>query len=352
MTKRLSRPFILASAAATVLAGCQDQAASGGAGGSRSELRIVGSSTVFPFAKAVAERFAAEGGNKAPVLESTGTGGGIEQFCSGVGSDTPDIVNASRRMKASEFETCVRNGVTEIVEIAVGIDGIAMAHAKGARSFDVTAEQVYKALAATPFGRPQMAKLWSDIDPALPAMKISVFGPPTTSGTRDAFDELIMEAGCQTDAATKALKDSDKDAYEKVCHEIRSDGSYMDQGENDNLIVGKLVANPASLGVFGYSYMEENADKVEGMAIGGVKPTYDSIAAGDYPGARRLYIYVKKAHVGKIPGLAEFAAAFVEAGAGDGYLRDLGLITLPEADRGSAVAAAKNMPLLDKSVLK
>lgn len=343
--------LLAAGAAVFGLSACQDQAGGGAGGGSRQQIRIVGSSTVFPFAKAVAERFAAEG-NDAPVLESTGTGGGIEQFCAGVGTATPDIANASRRMKASEFETCQENGVTDIAEITVGIDGIAIAQSVNGKAMNLTPAQVYRALAAKPFGKEQTAQNWSDVDPSLPNIKIAVFGPPTTSGTRDAFNELIMEEGCKSDAATKALKDSDKDAYEKVCHEIRNDGPYKDQGENDNLIVGKLAANPDSLGIFGYSYMEENGDKVRGMSLSGVAPTYDSIASGEYPGARRLYFYVKKAHVGKIPGLKEYVAEFVKASAADGYLRGLGLIALPDADRAAQEKAAQDMPSLEASALK
>lgn len=346
------RNFSIAALGALALAGCQDKAGGDAAGGSRSEIRIVGSSTVYPFAKAVAERFASESGNKAPVLESTGTGGGIEQFCSGVGANTPDIANASRRLKKSEFETCQKNGVTDIVEIEIGIDGIALAQAKGAKPLPLSPLQVYKALAAKPFGKEQTAKTWSDIDPSLPATKIAVFGPPTTSGTRDAFNELIMEAGCNTDATIKALKDSDKKKYEAICHDMRTDGGYMDQGENDNLIVGKLVANPEALGVFGYSYMEENADKVSGIALEGVVPTYDSIAGGKYPGARKLYIYIKKAHVGKIPGIKEFAEAFAAAGAPDGYLVKLGLIASPDDAREAAKQAASGLPVLDGAKLK
>jgi phosphate transport system substrate-binding protein len=336
------------------LVACNDQASTGGAsGGSRQEIRIVGSSTVFPFAKAAAEAFAkADSARKSPVVESTGTGGGIEQFCKGVGAQTPDIVNASRRIKKSEFENCQKNGVTDIVEIQVGIDGIALAQSNNGQKFVLSTADVYKALAANPFGKPQSAKLWSDVNASLPKLPISVFGPPTTSGTRDSFHELIMESGCKTDAATKALKDSDEEKYKAICTEIRTDGAFKEQGENDNLIVQKLDANPNMLGIFGYSYMEENASKVHGVTMDGVQPTNASISAGQYPGARKLFIYVKKAHVDKIPGLKEFVAEFLKGGAEGGYLTRLGMIASADADRKIASEAAQNFAPISGSDLK
>ena len=340
----------LIALATLALAGCENQA--GGGGGSRDQIRIVGSSTVFPFAKAVSENFVSSGNYKAPVLESTGTGAGMSLFCSGVGADTPDIENASRRMKGSEFELCQKNGVTDIVEINIGIDGIAVAQSKDGPGFTLTPEQIYKAIAAKPFGKENTNKKWSDIDPSLPSIPISVYGPPSTSGTRDALTELIMEVGCKTDPATKALKDSNEDQFKLVCHEIRTDGAYLDTGENDNLIVQKLKSNPNAVGIFGYSFLEENLDTVRGIAISGVTPTYDAIASGEYPGARPLYIYVKKQHVGVIPGIQEFVTEFVNAGASDGYLVKAGLIASPDATRSKMQEAAKNLPLLAKDVLK
>ena len=339
---------------ALALAGCNDPAAQGGGGGgSRQEMKIVGSSTVFPFSKAVAEKFAQGGqGRTAPVVESTGTGGGIEQFCAGVGIDSPDIANASRRMKASEFETCQKNGVAEIVEIQVGIDGIALAESKAGPGFQLTKQQIYEALAANPYGQPQQKKTWNQVAPNLPAIPIAVFGPPTTSGTRDAFDELIMVAGCEANPAMKALKESDEDKHEDVCGTIRNDSGYSDQGENDNLIVQKLVANPQQLGIFGYSYLEANADKLKGIAIDGVMPTYDNIASGKYPGARPLFIYIKKAHVGKVPGLAEYVQEFVNASGPDGYLKPLGLIVMPADKLAANAETAKAMTVLTADALK
>jgi phosphate transport system substrate-binding protein len=350
MMKKIS----LIAISVLALAACNDQASTGGAsGGSRQEIRIVGSSTVFPFSKAAAEGFAkSDPSRKSPVVESTGTGGGIEQFCKGVGAETPDIANASRRMKKSEFENCQKNGVKDIVEIQVGIDGLALAQSNKGQKFALTTADVYKALAANPFGKPQTAKLWSDVNPSLPKLPISVFGPPTTSGTRDSFHELIMEAGCKTDAVTKALKDSDKDKFEAVCYEIRTDGAFKEQGENDNLIVQKLAANPDMLGVFGYSYMEENAAKVHGITMDGVEPTNETISAGKYPGARKLFIYVKKAHVDKIPGIKEFVAEFLKGGVLGGYLTKLGMIASTDADHKAANDAATSFATLDGADLK
>lgn len=350
MMKKIS----LIAISALALSACNDQASTGGAaGGSRQEIRIVGSSTVFPFAKAAAEAFAkGDASRKSPVVESTGTGGGIEQFCKGVGAESPDIANASRRMKKSEFENCQKNGVKDIVEIQVGIDGLALAQSNKGQKFALSTADVYNALAANPFGKPQTAKLWSDVNPSLPKLPISVFGPPTTSGTRDSFHELIMEAGCKTDAATKALKDSDKDKFEEVCYGIRTDGAFKEQGENDNLIVQKLDANPDMLGIFGYSYMEENASKVHGITMDGVTPTNETISSGKYPGARKLFIYVKKAHVDKIPGIKEFVAEFLKGGVMGGYLTKLGMIPSTEADHKAANEAANNFVAMTGADLK
>lgn len=332
------------------LAACQDQA-SGGQGGTRGEIRIVGSSTVFPFAKAVAEKFAANG-NTSPILESTGTGGGMKLFCAGVGAETPDIANASRRMKATEFEMCKENGVTDIVEVKIGIDGIAIAQANDGTAFEVTPKQIYEAIAERPYGKKNETEKWSDIDGSLPDIAISVYGPPSTSGTRDALTELIMEVGCKTDSTTKALKDSNKDEYESICHDVRADGAYIDAGENDNLIVQKLKANPNSVGIFGYSFLEENTDSVRGIAVSGVSPEYDAIASGKYPGARPLYIYVKKQHSDVIPGLQEYVTEFVGSGTKDGYLVKAGLIASPDDVRTAMTDVVKNWTILNGGELK
>ena len=349
MLKKLS----LLAISTLALSACNDQASSGGAGGSRQEIRVVGSSTVYPFAKAVAEAFTkANATNKNPVVESTGTGGGIEAFCAGAGAETPDIANASRQMKKSEFETCAKNGVTDIVEIQIGIDGLAIAQATGGPAFKLTPTDVYKALAANPFGKPNATKTWSDVNAALPNLPIAVFGPPKTSGTRDAFAELILEAGCKSDDAIKALKKTDEDKYKAICHDVRTDGLYKEQGENDNLIVQKLSSNPNMLGVFGYSYLEENIEKVRGVELNGVAPTYAAIADGSYPGARPLFIYVKKSHIDKIPGIKEYIAEFVKAGDKGSYLTKLGMIAAPDDVRAAASKAASDLTVMDSANLK
>ncbi|MEH6791949.1 substrate-binding domain-containing protein [Parasphingorhabdus sp.] len=347
MTARLA----IFATACLVLSACQDQA-SGGQGGTRSEIRIVGSSTVFPFAKAVAEQFSINGSNPSPILESTGTGAGMNLFCSGVGADTPDIENASRRIKASELELCQSNGVNDVVEVQIGIDGIAVAQANEGPSYSLTPVQIYRAIAERPFGKENNARKWSDIDAALPDLPISVYGPPSTSGTRDALTELIMEVGCLTDPAIKVLKDSDKALFDAVCHEIRADGAYIDAGENDNLIVQKLKANPNSVGIFGFSFLEENLDSVRGIPVSGVGPTYDAIASGEYPGARPLYIYVKKQHVGVIPGLKDYLMEFLDGGKPEGYLVKVGLIASPDAVREKMIGVVSNMTPLAVGDLK
>ncbi len=347
MHSRKSLCFVTISCLA--LAAC---GSSGGSGsGSRDFVRAVGSSTVYPFATAVAEQVA-KGGGKAPVIESTGTGAGMKLFCAGVGAAHPDVEDASRRMKASEYADCVKNGVTEVVEIQIGIDGIAFAEAKNGPNMALTPEIVYKALAANPYGKPNTAKLWKDVDPSLPANPILVYGPPTTSGTRDALAELILEAGCKSHPEMKALKETDEEKYKAVCTEVREDGAYVDAGENDNLIVQKIAQNPKAVGVFGYSFMEENLDKLRGNKMSGVEPTYDNIADFSYPGARPLYIYVKKAHLTAINGLADYVAEWSKAWGPDGYLKPKGLIVAPEDVRARNAEIAKNMTPLDPAELK
>lgn len=349
MVKKFALTACVATAA-LALSACQDQAASGG--GARDYISAVGSSTVYPFATAAGEKFAEATGNKVPKIDSTGTGGGFERFCQGVGGDTPDIANASRRIKKKEFDSCAANGVKDIVEIQIGIDGIALGEAARGPGFKLTEEDVYKALAANPYGKPNTAKTWKDVNPALPAVGISVFGPPSTSGTYDAFKELIMGKGCDADPAMKALKDSDKDKHEAVCTGLRGAPFYVEQGENDNLIISKLDKNPSSLGIFGFSYLDANKDKIKAVPVQGVSPTYATIADGSYPGSRPLFIYVKKAHVGVIPGLADYVAEILKGAAEGGYLAPKGLIVSPKAVADAANAAATAMTPLDGSVLK
>ena len=307
----------------------------------RDQINIVGSSTVFPFSTTVAERFGKSTDFKTPVVESTGSGGGLKLFCSGVGTDHPDITNASRRIKESEVQKCAENGVTEIVEAKIGYDGIVLANSKASAQGDLTLGDIFLALAKdVPSGEdgktiPNPYTMWNEVNPDLPAVKIEVLGPPPTSGTRDAFVELAMEGGCKTVDWIKALKKTDKNAYKSLCHTIREDGAYVEAGENDNLIVQKLQANPDAFGIFGYSFLEQNSDSVQGSMINGVEPEFEAMAEGDYPVSRSLYFYVKKAHVGVVPGIEEFLAEFTDEDTWgeDGYLADKGLIPMTEEER-------------------
>ncbi len=344
-----ARVFVSAPALALALAlaGC-----GGAEQQSRDFVRAVGSSTLYPFATAVAEQVAKNAGIKSPVVESTGTGAGMKLFCAGVGTGHPDIENASRRMKASEYEDCAKNGVKDIVEIQVGIDGIAFGEAKGGPGMELTPVDVYKALAANPFGKPNTAKNWNDVNPALPAMPILVYGPPSTSGTRDALAELILTKGCETDPAMKALKDSDKDKHKSTCTGVREDGVYVDSGENDNLIVQKISQNPKAVGIFGFSFLEENPDKLKGITMSGIAPTYATISDYSYPGARPLYIYVKAAHLKAIKGLKEYVGEWAKAWGPDGYLKAKGMVIAPDDVRTASAATASAMTLLDPAQLK
>lgn len=321
----------------------------------RSQMRAVGSSTVYPFAKIVAERVAAANPRLGtPVIESTGTGGGMKLFCAGVGERFPDIANASRRMKASEAKACEANGVSKITEVQVGIDGIAFATSKRTPLADLSTRDIYMAIAKTPFGKPNRARTWKDVNPKLPALPIRVYGPPPTSGTRDALAELILTAGCESNAGIKALKKTDEKKHKLICTSLREDGAFVEAGENDNLIVQKLAANPGTVGIFGYSYLEENGDKVKGIAIDGVAPTYEAISSFKYPGARPLYVYVKNAHVGAVPAVRAFLAEFTKESAfgPNGYLRKAGLIAAPTAVRARNQMAARGLTALNLASLK
>jgi phosphate transport system substrate-binding protein len=332
------------------LVACNNQGGSAG-GGARDQIRAVGSSTVYPFTTTVAENFARKNpGFKPAIIESTGTGAGMKLFCAGIGSQHPDIEDASRRIKKSEMEACQKAGVKDIVEIQIGIDGIILAESRSGPAMMLTPDMVYKALAANPYGKPQTARTWKDIDSSLPATKIQVYGPPPTSGTRDAFAELILDKGCNSDPATKALKKTDEDKYKAICTKIREDGVYVEAGENDNLIVQKLGANPDAIGIFGYSFLEENGDKIRGIALNGITPTYDTIASYSYPGARPLFIYVKAAHLKVIPGLREFVAEYAGNWNKGGYLARRGLIAAPDDVQAKNVDIAKNMTLFDPAM--
>jgi len=322
----------------------------------RTQMRAVGSSTVFPFAKIVAERIArANPRLGTPIIESTGTGAGMKLFCAGVGERFPDVENASRRMKASEAKTCAQNGVTAITEIQVGLDGVTLATAKNSPLANVSQRDIYMALAKTPFGKPNRARTWRDVNPKLPALPIRVYGPPTTSGTRDALAELLLTPPCEANASMAVLKKADENKFKAICQGVREDGAYIQAGENDNLIVQKIEANQGTIGIFGYSYLEENADKLNGIAVNGVTPTYQTISAFKYPGARPLYIYIKNAHANAIPAVRAFAAEFTKESAfgPNGYLRRQGgMIAAPNNVRARSQMAARGLAPLNLASLK
>jgi phosphate transport system substrate-binding protein len=312
--------------------------AAGGAE-ARDQIRIVGSSTVYPFTTTVAEQFGKTSGMKTPVVESTGTGGGMKLFCAGVGESHPDATNASRRMKKGEFESCQKAGVKDIVEINIGFDGLTIAQSKQGTPLKLTLAQVFLALAKEvpgPDGKlaANPNKNWSDIDKSLPNTKIEVLGPPPTSGTRDSLHELFLEKGAEAIPAMAELKKSNPQAFEKAWKTVREDGAYIEAGENDNVIVAKLEGNKNAFGIFGYSFLEENQAKLRGVPLDGVAPEFENITSGKYKGARRMYVYIKKAHAGLVPGLDKFAAEYVSPKAigEDGYLAKKGLVTLPKTE--------------------
>jgi len=318
-------------------------------------MRAVGSSTVYPFAKMAAEHIArANPALGTPIIESTGTGAGMKLFCAGVGERFPDIENASRRMKASEAKLCVANGVKEVTEIQVGLDGVAIATDRSTPIAGLTQRDLYLALAKTPFGKPNKSKTWKDVNAKLPALPIRVYGPPTTSGTRDALGELLMTPPCEANASMAALKKSDEAKFKAICTAMRTDGAYIEAGENDNLIVQKLAANPGTLGIFGYSFLEENQSKIKGVAINGIQPTYQTIASFKYPGARPLYIYVKNAHVRAIPAIRAFVAEMTKESAigPKGYMLAGGLVSAPAPIRARSQLAARNLTPVKFAELK
>lgn len=343
---RSRRSFFALLAAAFALASCQQAP--------RQQIRIVGSSTVYPFTTAVAERFAQNRPSfHAPIVESTGTGAGMQLFCGGVGAGFPDVENASRRIKASELARCRANGVNHVIEVPIGIDGLALIEsATRPTGFNLSLRDVYAALAAEPFGRPQTARTWRDVNPALPDVPILVYGPPPTSGTRDSFVELMLTKGCETDPAMKALKESDAERHTRLCTRIREDGAFVEAGENDNLLIQRVSQNQGAIGVLGYSFMEENLDRVRGVPIGGVAPTAETIRGFTYPGARQLYVYVKGEHLDAVPGLREFLAEYARGWGPGAYLTDRGLIPLPDALRESAAAIARTLPAMGAAGLR
>ncbi len=330
----ISKSLVASAAAFTLALGAFSGAEA------RDQIRIVGSSTVYPFATVVAEQFGKTTKFKTPVIESTGSGGGLKLFCAGVGTEHPDITNASRAIKKSEIERCAKNGITGITEVKVGYDGIVIANAKTSPVAKLSKRAIFLALAKdVPDGKGGLTanpyKNWNDIDASLPNQKIEVLGPPPTSGTRDAFVELAMEGGCKKFDFIKAMKKANKKKYKAVCHSIREDGAYIEAGENDVLIVRKLEANPKAFGIFGFSFLDQNADKVQGSLVDGKSPTFENIASGDYGVSRPLFFYVKNVHAGTIPGMKEYLAEFTseKAWGDEGYLTDKGLIPMPAAER-------------------
>ncbi|RMG36395.1 MAG: PstS family phosphate ABC transporter substrate-binding protein [Gammaproteobacteria bacterium] len=356
----------MAALSATLVSGVAQAA-------SRDYISIVGSSTVYPFATVVAEQFGRKTRFKTPKIESTGSGGGMKLFCAGVGIETPDITNASRRMKKSEQQKCFDNGVKGITEVKIGYDGIVVANSRKAPRLHLTRRDLFLALARKvpgPDGKliDNPYKNWKDVDAKLPNEPIEVLGPPPTSGTRDAFEELAMGAGAKTFPDLAKLRKSKdpaeiralmkklgipesafnkkgKKVFKAVAYAIREDGAYIEAGENDNLIVQKLEANPQALGIFGFSFLDQNADKIQGSFIDGEAPTFDNIAEGKYPVSRPLFFYVKKAHVGKVPGIPEYIAEFTseDAWGDEGYLADKGLIPMPEEEREKYRNIARNL---------
>ena len=343
----MTRTILVSSLAAAVIAAMSVTAHAQSA---RDSITVVGSSTVYPFTTTVAEQFGRQGQFKTPKVESTGTGGGIKLFCNGVGPQFPDIANASRRIRPAELQSCAQNGVKEVVEVKVGYDGIVIAENKGGTSLNLTRKDVYLALAKTvpdPANPttliPNPYTTWKDVNKSLPATKIEVLGPPPTSGTRDSFVEMYMEAGCRTYAWLDALRTQDEPRFKRACDTVREDGSYIEAGENDNLIVQKLNANPSAVGIFGYSFLAENLDKLKGAVVDGVSPTFETISSGKYPASRPLFIYVKKAHVNVIRGIPEFIAEYTsdKALGDEGYLADKGLIPPTKSEIGKIRADAK-----------
>lgn len=319
--------------------------ACGNAGGGH-ELHIVGSSTVYPFTTVVAEQFQRNNPGRKVIVESTGTGAGMKLFCAGVGARYPDIENASRRIKASELDDCASNGVRQVIEVPIGIDGLALVEAAKKPLFSLTVADVYLAIAANPLGKPNRARSWRDVNPKLPDVPIRVFGPPPTSGTRDSFSELILEKGCDSFPAMKALKKADADKHKDVCTKVREDGVFIEAGENDNLLIQKVAASPGTVAVLGYSFLEENAGLVRGIPLGGVAPNATTIANLSYPGARQIYIYAKGEHLRVVPGMTDFLAEYGQGLRSGAYLERRGLIPSPiETQERAHLAVTQHKPM-------
>jgi phosphate transport system substrate-binding protein len=345
--------IIFALPLVALVTACGQQSSQESGSGASGQIRVVGSSTVYPFTKAVAEDFMRANMGSSVTVESTGTGAGMKLFCSGVGAQYPDIEDASRAMKKSEYDTCVQNGAKAIIEVPVGIDGLTIIEAVNGPAMNLTQADIYKALAANPFGKgPNKAQTWKDVNTSLPAIKIRVLGPPPTSGTRDSLADLYLEKGCDTDQAMKELKKSNEDEHKTICTKIREDGAYVEAGENDNLMVQKVAADTSTLGILGFSYLDENADKVRPVKIAGVAPSEETIANLSYPGARKLFIYVKGEHLQAKPQLKEFVAQYAKMWSKGGKLERLGLVPFSGADAEAAARQAADLKPLDPSTLK
>jgi phosphate transport system substrate-binding protein len=338
---------------AALLVACGSKTGGGAGGGSSGSLHIVGSSTVYPFTKAVAEQFMKANAGITVTVESTGTGAGMKLFCAGVGGQNPDIEDASRQIKKSEYDTCQQKGVKTIIEVPVGIDGLTIIEANSGQEMSLTQADIYKALAANPFGKgANTAQTWKDVNQSLPPVKIRVLGPPPTSGTRDSLADLYLTKGCDTDPAMKALAKSNEDQHKDICTKIREDGAYVEAGENDNLIVQKVASDPGTLGVLGYSYLADNADKIRPVKIAGVAPTEATIADLSYPGARKLYIYLKGEHLQAKPKMRDFVTQYSKMWSKGGALERIGLVPFGGADSTAASDQANALKPLDPSGLK
>ncbi|HEX6740633.1 MAG TPA: substrate-binding domain-containing protein [Sphingomicrobium sp.] len=345
--------MLIALPLAALLVACGSNTGGGGGGGSSGDIRIVGSSTVYPFTKAVAEDFMRANAGTNVTVESTGTGAGMKLFCAGVGPQYPDIEDASRAIKKSEYDDCVKNGVKTIIEVPVGIDGLTVIESNSGPAMNLTQADIYKALAANPFGKgPNTAKTWKDVNPSLPAIKIRVLGPPPTSGTRDSLADLYLTKGCDTDPAMKALAKSNEDQHKTICTKIREDGAYVEAGENDNLLVQKVSVDPGTLGILGFSYLDENADKVRAVQIAGVTPSEETIANLSYPGARKLFVYIKGEHLQAKPKLKDFVAQYAKLWGTGGKLERIGLVPFGGADADAAAKQAGELKPLDPGTLK
>jgi len=344
------KKLITALPLAALIAACGQGNSSGSAGAA--QLKIVGSSTVYPFTTAIAEQFQRAHPGTSVIVESTGTGAGMKLFCGGVGSNFPDLTNASRRIKASEYEDCKKNGVNQVIEVPIGIDGLTLIESVNARSMKLTLRDLYAALAARPFGKEQTAQTWKDVNPTLPAVNIRVIGPPPTSGTRDSLNELFIQKGCESDTAMKALKESNEDEYKDICTKIREDGAFVEGGENDNLLVQKVSADPTAIGVLGYSFLEENADKVRAVALNGKTPDAQSITDLSYPGARKMYVYVKGEHVQAKPAIRDFITTYAKATGKGGILEQRGLVPFAAEEAAAAQEQANQLAPIDASELK